>query len=258
MHRAARTGEAVLRIYTWRQPTPSFGRHEATCGARPETAPPSPRPGWRSSAAPPGDARVLNIDEITYSVTAPLPLDHDAAAPGARRARARSLYATINLLLLQGLARLGVAAQLASADTVARPHSLGTGPCFDTASDGEVVVAGRKLVGSAQWREDGTVLQHGSILIADHRARLAALVMESADPVPAPAPALRELLHHVPAPADVAAAFSAVLDDALAAAGAPPARQMPSLPRRRSPSRSSSVVGMKIKSWTIQRPISRR
>ena len=44
--------------------------------------------------------------------------------------------------------------------------------------------------------------------------------------MPAPAAALRDLLPHVPAPADVALALGAVLDDALRDAGAPAAHIM--------------------------------
>ncbi len=229
MHRAVRTGEAVLRIYTWAEPTLSFGRHEIARGVYDRAA--ISAAGLAVVRRPTGGRAVLHDDEITYSVTAPLPSDHRAALPSsARRARARALYAAINHLLLQGLARLGVAAQLVSGKAAARPRSLGAGPCFDTASDGELVVAGRKLVGSAQWREEGAVLQHGSMLIADHRARLAALSPGSASAARPPAAALRDLLHRVPAPGDVAAAFTGVLDDALAAAGAPAARLMSSGP----------------------------
>ena len=225
MHRATRTGEAVLRVYAWQEPTLSFGRHEVARGVYDRAA--ISAAGLAVVRRPTGGRAVLHDDEITYSVTAPLPSDHHAAVPGgARRARARALYAAINHLLLQGLARLGVAAQLASGDAAARPGSLGAGPCFDTASDGELVVAGRKLVGSAQWREEGAVLQHGSMLIADHRSRLAALSPGSPAASRTPAAALRDLLHRVPAPSDVAVAFTAVLNDALAAAGAPAARLM--------------------------------
>ena len=37
--------------------------------------------------------------------------------------------------------------------------------CFDAASAYEVTVGGRKLVGSAQARRGGAILQHGSILL---------------------------------------------------------------------------------------------
>jgi lipoate-protein ligase A len=232
MLRAARTGEATLRIYTWRTPTLSFGRHEAAMATYDRAAIEAAE--LSVVRRPTGGRAVLHDDEITYSVTAPLPPEHPGAslgtAPGgARRAHARALYTAINHLLLQGLARLGVAAQIASGDSATgRPRSLGTGPCFDAASDGELVVGGRKLVGSAQWREDGAVLQHGSMLVSGHRARLAALSAHRLpiSVLPSPAATLRELLPRVPAPGEVATALAAVLDDALASAGAPAARVM--------------------------------
>jgi lipoate-protein ligase A len=232
MLRGARTGEATLRIYTWRTPTLSFGRHEAAIGMYDRAA--IEAEGLSVVRRPTGGRAVLHDDEITYSVTAPLsaelPGSSQGSAPGvARRAHARALYTAINHLLLQGLARLGVTAELASGESAAaRPRSLGMGPCFDAASDGELVVGGRKLIGSAQWREDGAVLQHGSMLISGHRARLAALSARGL-PVPAlpsPTAALRELLPRVPSAGEVAAAFAAVLNDALASAGAPAARVM--------------------------------
>jgi lipoate-protein ligase A len=49
-------------------------------------------------------------------------------------------------------------------------------------------VRGRKLVGSAQWRDGGALLQHGSVLVDDDQPRLAALALALA-PVAAPPPA---------------------------------------------------------------------
>ena len=50
-----------------------------------------------------------------------------------------------------------------------------SGPCFDELAPGEVSVAGRKLVGSAQARLEGALLQHGSLLIGPGQERLLAL-----------------------------------------------------------------------------------
>ena len=60
-------------------------------------------------------------------------------------------------------------------------------PCFDEPSAGELVVDGRKLAGSAQWRIDGALLQHGSILVEDDQSTLAELVVGEQAPIPAPA-----------------------------------------------------------------------
>jgi len=143
--RAARTGECVLRVYSWASPTVSFGRHQRTAGTYDHIALDVVR-------RPTGGRAVLHAREATSSVTAPVtrPL--------------RATYAGINSLLLDALKRLGVDAALAHATSSPPPDAA---PCFETATEGEIVVGGRKLAGSAQWRNGGALLQHGSILIDD-------------------------------------------------------------------------------------------
>ncbi len=51
-------------------------------------------------------------------------------------------------------------------------RGLDSGPCFDEPAPGEVTVAGRKLIGSAQVRLEGAMLQHGSVLIGPGQERL--------------------------------------------------------------------------------------
>ena len=60
-------------------------------------------------------------------------------------------------------------------------------PCFNEPSFGELVLGGRKLAGSAQWRSDGALLQHGSILIEDDQTVLGELAIGPQAPIPAPA-----------------------------------------------------------------------
>jgi lipoate-protein ligase A len=75
-------------------------------------------------------------------------------------------------------------------------------PCFAEPSAGELVHEGRKLVGSAQYREDGAVLQHGSILIDDDQARIPTFMLAPPSPVPPPA-TLRAILGRAPSVAEV-------------------------------------------------------
>jgi lipoate-protein ligase A len=212
--RAARTGEAVLRVYTWRGATVSFGRHQP--GSLYDRA--------AIAAAelgvvrrPTGGRAVLHDREITYSVTAPLAGEYRLA--NQRRLQSRALYAAINDLLIGAFARLGVSAVTADRSppaAVSRPST--PAPCFDQAADGEVVAHGRKLVGSAKWRENGAVLQHGSILVADDQSRLAALMHDPAGPS-APTATLGALLGRGPTAREVAVALHGALDDALLDAG---------------------------------------
>jgi lipoate-protein ligase A len=79
-------------------------------------------------------------------------------------------YRQISAGLVQGLARLGVTAELAEPAEQRNPFSprkrVSASPvCFEAPSDYEVLVGGRKLVGSAQVRQGGVLLQHGSLLL---------------------------------------------------------------------------------------------
>ena len=156
--RAARTGETVFSIYSWAHPTLSFGRNQPTTHTY-------DRARIRSTnldvvRRPTGGRAILHHREVTYSVTAPLD----------RSASLRETYTKINRILVTGLERLGVAAGLARRTERAPVPSIR--PCFDTPSEGELIAAGRKLVGSAQWRDESALLQHGSILVDDDQSSL--------------------------------------------------------------------------------------
>ncbi len=83
-------------------------------------------------------------------------------------------------------------------------------PCFAEPASGELTVGGRKLVGSAQWRDRGALLQHGSILVDDDQSSIVGLMREPTPPPPAPA-TLRDALGRAPVLTEVAdALFHAV------------------------------------------------
>jgi lipoate-protein ligase A len=79
-------------------------------------------------------------------------------------------------VLIQSLAYLGVEADLSSSRAV-NPSGSAL-PCFTAAARDEVLVGGRKLIGSAQRRTKSAVLQHGSILVRGDQADMAALVAD--------------------------------------------------------------------------------
>ncbi len=156
MARAAATGEAVLRLYAWARPTVSFGVHE-----RPRvTAEQLAADGLDVVRRPTGGRALLHDREVTYSVTAP------SAGSLAGSVRA------VNAILLDGLAQLGVPA--VEAPRRGRAGSPTGAACFAEPNVGEIVVDGRKLIGSAQRRDEHSLLQHGSILLEDDQRRLGA------------------------------------------------------------------------------------
>ena len=196
LDRARASGETVLRVYGWRRPTLSLGRNQRARGVYDGSA--AAARGIEVVRRPTGGRAVLHHREVTYSVTGPAPADHGLGES----------YALVNRLLLDGLLTLGVRAELARP---AGRSPLPTGaPCFETPTAGELVVDGRKLVGSAQYRERDAYLQHGSILIQDDQPLLAALASVPLPPAP-PAATLAEALGAPPDPADVAAALFAAV-----------------------------------------------
>jgi len=174
--RAARTGETVFSIYSWSRPTLSFGRNQPASGLYDV---------GKIRAAdidvvrrPTGGRAILHHREVTYSVTAPA-----KDAPPLRET-----YFRINRLLQTGLSQLGVSVESASPSR--RTGAPSARPCFETPAEGELIAAGCKLVGSAQWRDDRALLQHGSILVNDDQSSLpgfAAGAQAVRESIPAPA-----------------------------------------------------------------------
>ncbi|MFI5231268.1 MAG: biotin/lipoate A/B protein ligase family protein [Gemmatimonadales bacterium] len=198
MDRARATGEAVLRVYEWPQPTLSFGRHESVLGRfLPATL---AREQVAAVRRPTGGRVLMHHREVTYSVTAPADEDE----------RLKESYARINAILVAAIATLGAAVSEAPATTP--PRRPGGAACFAEPSAGELVVGGRKLVGSAQLREGGALLQHGSILIDDDQPRIAALANQPLVPA-APAATLRACLGRAPSYREIRDALRASLVD---------------------------------------------
>src|SRR3982074_1947256 len=151
---AGGTAPPTLRFYEWSPPCPSLGYFQPFdrvdldgCRAL----------GVEVVRRPTGGRAILHDRELTYSVTLPASaLGHDGGVLPS--------YYRLSLALQDGLRRLGVPAALAPESAASTPGIHGPA-CFDRPSAHEILLAGRKLVGSAQMRRGGALLQHGSILI---------------------------------------------------------------------------------------------
>jgi lipoate-protein ligase A len=200
MARARDTGEATFRVYGWRRPTLSFGRNESV---RARFAPAHLAAGGFDAVRRPTGGRVLLHDgDVTYSVT----------APASESESVRVAFARINRLLTAGLARLGVDVTEAARGRPLRP---GRDACFAEPSAGELIVEGRKLVASAQQRDAGALLQHGSILLVDRQGRIATLATTPMRTT-APAATLEAALGRPVSRGEVRDALRAALDAAAA------------------------------------------
>lgn len=163
--------QPVLRFYGWNPATLSIGYtqsfhkevDEAACKAE----------GINIVRRPTGGRAVLHEYELTYSVIAP---ENNPNIVGT----VVQSYLKISQALLQGLQTLGVNAEMVASG--GKPLER-TAMCFDAPSWYELVVDCRKLVGSAQVRKEGVLLQHGSILLHFDAERLFRLLKFSSEEV---------------------------------------------------------------------------
>ncbi|MCL6572476.1 MAG: lipoate--protein ligase family protein [Bacillus sp. (in: Bacteria)] len=110
---------------------------------------------------PTGGRGVLHEHELTYSVI--VSEEHPQMPKSITEA-----YRVISEGILKGFHQLGLDANFAVPKTLEERDALKnprSAVCFDAPSWYELVVEGRKVAGSAQTRQKGVILQHGSILL---------------------------------------------------------------------------------------------
>jgi len=142
----------TLRLYAWQPASLSLGYSQTFKDVDRERL---NRSGSNLVRRLTGGKAILHIDELTYSVIAPV---HDALVTGTLL----ESYNRIAQGLLQALRILGLPAEI----NAIKPsmNSTSTGPvCFEVSSAYEITVNGKKLIGSAQARRKQGVLQHGSL-----------------------------------------------------------------------------------------------
>lgn len=149
----------TIRFYGWNPPTLSLGYFQ---GAHTEVDFDRLQArGLGFVRRQTGGRAVLHDQELTYSIVV------SEKHPGIPSSVIEA-YRVLNQGLLQGFRHLGLDAHmvsLAGEDEKRRYESLGSAACFDSPSWHELVVEGKKVAGSAQVRQHGVVLQHGSILL---------------------------------------------------------------------------------------------
>lgn len=160
----------TLRLYGWRPATLSLGRTQRSQGSHDARV--LAAEGIGLVRRPTGGGVVLHDCERTYAVIAALGVAPFLGGPIAT-------YRTIADALTRALRRAGVAA-VSAEPAGGRPRD-DAASCFERVGAWELVVAGRKLVGSAQARRRSAVLQHGSIPIRSDASRLAAVLGAAVD-----------------------------------------------------------------------------
>lgn len=148
---AMERGQCSVRVYRWAVPTLSLGYFQ--------TPDDIPEP-LRSAGLPivrrlSGGGTILHHHELTYSCA--VPAGHELARSP------KELYHRAHEVIIRQLDRWGIASRLrGTAEDDRRDEFL----CFARGDSFDVVMGpGHKVVGSAQRRRKGAVLQHGSVVL---------------------------------------------------------------------------------------------
>ncbi|EJD5712779.1 lipoate--protein ligase family protein [Staphylococcus pseudintermedius] len=150
--------DPVVRFYTWNPPTLSIGYFQRL--SKEIDIEKVKEKGYGLVRRQTGGRGVLHDKELTYSVIVP------EAHPDMPQTVTEA-YRVISGGLLEGFKSLGFDAHFAvprskeEREKLKQPRSS---VCFDAPSWYELVVEGKKIAGSAQTRQKGVILQHGSIL----------------------------------------------------------------------------------------------
>lgn len=136
---------STLRLYEWKVPTISIGYRQSA----------EPYEGWGGSVVRriTGGRALLHHVELTYSVVCGR--ENRLFKTGIHGA-----YRAISESIVRALGDLNVKASFSPG----RRTPTRSDACFHAAARYEILVAGKKLVGSAQRRFKDGFLQHGSIL----------------------------------------------------------------------------------------------
>jgi lipoate-protein ligase A len=172
---AIENGDATLRFYQWREPTLSLGYFQHYEDRNQHAASRASAVIRRQS----GGGAILHDRELTYSLV--LPPGHPLAS------QAGKLYETVHeafITALRTLSESGVPGQLQiRGESSVMPAADEPFLCFQRKSPGDVVLTSAirqppsptapaepvastiKVLGSAQRRHRGAILQHGSLLL---------------------------------------------------------------------------------------------
>ena len=195
----------IVRFYGWVRPTVSLGRNQTIdkavdteyCIAN----------GIDVVHRPTGGRAVLHDDELTYAV-----ISNDSSFFGDT---IYGNYKRVSEALCLGYTRLGVPAVLApdTRKTTAASNG-GDPPCFLSPARYELMVGGRKIVGSAQRRVRRSFLQHGSMPITCNREVLARVTrLPDASPLEREMAGVAEFLPERPTIEELTGSFTRAFQD---------------------------------------------
>jgi len=153
MLEAAVAGGAALRFYAWSEATVSLGYFQPAAARLQQPV----HAGLPFVRRPSGGAALLHDRELTYCLALPA---------GARWRGQASWLCRMHAIIGAALDGLGIPARAACAEA---PVGFTGFLCFAHQTPGDLLLGGSKIVGSAQRRQRGAIMQHGGILLGTSR-----------------------------------------------------------------------------------------
>jgi lipoate-protein ligase A len=146
---ALKQDQASVRVYGWEQATVSLGYFQKDASDVDKRLEQLPKVRRLS-----GGGAILHHHEITYSIS--LPKSHPVSTQPSQ------LYGLAHDEIIKELVHAGVQSECRGEVTLSKDDPF---LCFARQDPHDIVFHGTKIVGSAQRRRRGAVLQHGSILL---------------------------------------------------------------------------------------------
>jgi len=137
-----------LRFYEWEEPTFSIGKFQDDTKLKDIAE----KNGFGIIRRPTGGRAVIHQNDLTYSFCAPISMFEDKSIKG--------IYKKITSPFIKVFKEMFEDTQFS--DSSSRDYHSKVS-CFDSLSLYEVKVGGRKALGSAQYKDNDSVLQHGSM-----------------------------------------------------------------------------------------------
>ena len=142
----------TLRLYAWNPPCLSLGYAQPISDVDESRL---EKFDWDLVRRPTGGRAILHTDELTYSVCGP---EDEPVLAGD----ILSSYKRLSSAILAAIEQIGISVQALPQKKNANSKSPEP-VCFEVPSNYEITADGKKLVGSAQARRQGGVLQHGTL-----------------------------------------------------------------------------------------------
>ncbi len=159
---------AVLRLYGWKPKCVSIGRNQSEEHINKQYC---IQTGIDIVKRPTGGRGLFHDDELTYAFICP-------AAMLKNGESVIKSYKEISSALTLGFKNLNIELTIGGGNKVKTSYDY----CMSLSTGADLNYKGKKLIGSAQYRTQGYILQHGSILFSYNKELLEKIFNEKVNP----------------------------------------------------------------------------